>query len=98
MVRGDDVETAARYYSDVFVLHGNPDIPNQVEVYYLADDYIFRKAGLFSQFSVTLSEAKGLYIACKRCFAALSMTYRRRTEQPCPQGRETSESVGAARH
>jgi len=63
MIRVDDVETAARYYSDVFglrplwqdetsvslglpdtdaeiVLHCNPDIPSQVEVYYLVDDVV----------------------------------------------------------
>jgi predicted enzyme related to lactoylglutathione lyase len=61
MIRVDDVETAVRYYSDVFglcplwrdetsvglglpdtdaeiVLHCNPDVPAQVEVYYLVDD------------------------------------------------------------
>jgi hypothetical protein len=37
-------------------------------------------SGLFS--SVTLSAAKGLYHAAQRCFAALSMTQKRRTEQP----------------
>ena len=63
MIRVDDVETAVRYYSDVFgllrlwrdetsvgmslpdtdaeiVLHCNPDIPSQVEVYYLVDDVV----------------------------------------------------------